>query len=202
MDTFNLDNYYGNKKAYHFRQARRFAMNNTQAAGPLWEFRWSPVDTTQLCAINRISLKALQNANATAEELRFNLKVARTFTAIDNTNVASILRSGDMQQLTSAFPASVLSNFVESSSATAASGGTYTLDTDPMAVGAFVSIATASTTVTGGGYQPVFDYCPQAGYEQPLCLKASEGWTVNLEVAKGATVGVVLFLEVAWTELQ
>ena len=196
--TVAFPNHYGGK-ATHFRQARRYAMASAQAAGALWEFRWA--STTGLCLVNRVVLKAVQIANATAEELRFNLKVARTFTVTDDTNTASILRSGDMQKLNGDYAASNLTEFRETNSATAASGGTKTLDTDSLVQGSFVSIATASTTVSGGGYTQVFSFNPIAAQEQPLRLEANEGWVISLEADKGATTGVVLILETAWTEI-
>jgi hypothetical protein len=175
-------------------------LNTSQAAGSLWEFRWG-ASTGALCLVNRVSLKGLQNANATAEELRFNLKVARSFTAVNSTNTASILRSGDMQKLNGDFADSLLTAFVETNSATAAAGGTMTLDTDSIAQGSFVSIATASTTESGGGYSMVFNYNPIASEEQALRLEQNEGWVISLEATKGATQGVVLILETSWTEI-
>lgn len=190
----------GGKKATHFRQARRLVLGSAQGAGPLWEFRWGN-SAGHLCLVNKVSLKAVQIANATAEELRFNLKVARSFTATDDTNTASILRAGDMQKLNGDFSDSLLTAFRESSSATAPTGGTYTLDTDSIAQGSFVSIATASTTESGGGYTMVFNFNPLAAGEDMLRLEQNEGWIISLEAAKGATQGVVLILETSWSEL-
>ncbi len=189
------------RKTTHFRQARRLVLNTSQAAGPLWEFRWGNT-AGAICLVNRVTLKAVQNANATAEELIFNLKVARTFTAADTTNTASILRSGDMQKLNGDYADSLLSDFRETSSATAAAGGTKTLDTDSIAQGSFVSIATASTTESGGGYSMVFNFNPLATEEQVLRLEANEGWVISLEATKGATQGVVLVLETSWAEVE
>lgn len=189
------------RKPSRFSQARRLLLNTSQAAGPLWEFRWG--DTTvsgSLAIIERVTLKGVQIANATAEELRFNLKIARSFTAADNTNVNSIVRAAALQQLSSHAPATLLTDFVETSAATAASGGSYTQDTDAIAIGSFVSLATASTSIGGPGF-PILDFSPE-GYNQfPLLLKKNEGWIVNLEATKGATQGVVIDLETQWTEL-
>jgi hypothetical protein len=186
-------------KLPQFRQARRLLLATSQAAGPLWEFRWAPADGKSLCLVNRVTLKGVQIANATAEELRFNFKVARSFTAIDTTNVTSILRSGNNQKLSTKSPASILSGFVESSAATAASGGTFTQDTDSMALGSYVTLATASTT-NDGSEDPIFDFQPFLDTGQLLELRPNEGWIINLEVTKGATQGFVLYLEAAWTE--
>lgn len=196
----NLDVKRYGRVGSHFTQARRFLMNTSQAAGALWEFRWG--NASAICLVNRVTLKALQIANATAEELRFNLKIARTFTATDDTNTASILRSGDMQKLNGRKADSLLSAFRESGSATAAAGGTKTLDTDSIAQGSFVSIATASTTLSGGGYEVVFDFAPGAYSEEPLRLETNEGWVISLEATKGATQGVVLVMETCWSEVQ
>lgn len=197
----NVYGSFGGKKVTHFRQARRLLMASAQAAGALWEFRWGNT-LGALCLVNRVSLKAVQIAAATAEELRFNLKVARTFTATDDTNTVSIKLTGDMQKLNGDFADTLLTEFRESNSATAAAGGTKTLDTDSIAQGSFVSIATASTTESGGGYIMVFDFNPLAADEQVLRLEKDEGWIISLEVAKGATQGVVLVMETSWSEVE
>jgi hypothetical protein len=194
--NFNYRDY--GRSAAHFRQARRFAMASAQAAGALWEFRWS--STSALCFVHRVTLNAIQIANATAEELRFNLKVARTFTASDDTNTASILRATDLQKMNGDSDDSLLAAFRESNSATAATGGTKTLDTDSIAQGSFATIATLSTTARDP-QQLVFDFKPLESGEHPLRLEANEGWVISLEVTKGATTGVVLNMETAWTEV-
>lgn len=187
-------------KIAHFRQARRLLLATSQAAGPIWEFRWGNTDG-HLCLINKVTLKAVQIAASTAEELRFNLKIARAFTATDDTDTASILRSGDMQKLNGDFGDSLLTAFRESNAATAAAGGTKTLDTDSIAQGSFVSIASASTTESGGGYTMVFNFNPLAASENQLKLEQDEGWVISQEVTKGASQGVVLIMEASWSEV-
>lgn len=185
-------------KTNHFRQARRLALASAQAAGALWEFRWGTT-LGHICFINRILVNGVQIANATAEELRFSLKIARSFTAVDSSQVASILRSGDMQQLATRNSASVLTAFVESNAATAASGGTMTLDTDPICNGSYVTLATATTSVDGAD-DTIMDFCPLIEGYQCLRLDKDEGFVINLDAQKGATTGFIVNLEVAWTE--
>lgn len=174
-------------------------MASSQAAGALWEFRWA--NATSLCIVNRITLKALQIANATAEELRFNLKVARTFTATDDTNTASILRGTDLQKLNGDYGNSVLTEFRETNIATAATGGTKTLDTDSIAQGSIYCAGTVQV-VTFDTNATVFDFNPALGNEYPLRLEANEGWVISLEATKGATTGIVLLMETSWTEVS
>lgn len=185
-------------KVNHFRQARRLVLASAQAAGQMWEFRWGST-LGHLCFVERITLKGLQVGNATAEELRFNLKIARGFTAVDGTNTTSVLRAADNQKLNGDFTDSVLTGFVESNSATAAAGGTYTQDTDALSLGAYATLATASTTVDGSADE-LFDFNPAREGDQRLRLERDEGWMINLEAAKGATTGFVLYLETAWAE--
>lgn len=197
MATQNLD--YGiGYKTNHFRQSRRLALQASQAAGPLWEFRWGST-LGHVAYINRVKLMGAQIANATAEELRFSLQVARAFTAVDSVNTTSILRSLDNQKLNGDSADSVLTAFVESNSATAASGGTKTLDSDPIATGSYVTIATASTTFDGGP-DPIIDYCPLIEGDQCLRLEMNEGFIISLDAAKGPTTGFALYLELSWTE--
>lgn len=183
-------------KIYRFRQARRLLLATSQAAGALWGFRWGTTAGHQ-CYINRVTLKGTQIAAASAEELRFNLKVARGFTAADSANVASILRSGDNQKLNGDYGDSVLTAFVESNAAGAASGGTYTQDTDPITLGSYVTTAAAGVQ---GGHSVIFDYDPIPEDLPALRFEQNEGFVINLEVTKGATQGFVLDLEVEWAE--
>lgn len=185
-------------KVNHFRQARRLVLGVSQAAGPLWEFRWGSTLGHQ-CFVNRILLTGTQTANATAEELRFSISVARSFTAVDTVNTVSILRSGDNQKLNGDTADSVLTAFVESNSATAASGGTYTKDSDPLALGSYVTLAAASTA-NDGADDIVSDFNPVLEDYQLLRLERDEGFIISLDAAKGATAGYTAFLEVAWAE--
>lgn len=185
-------------KVNHFRQARRLTLATSQVAGPLWEFQWKTT-AGHICLIKRILLNGVQTGNATAEELQFNLKIARSFTAVDNTNVTSILRSGDMQQLSTKYGASVLNAFVESSAASAASGGTMTLDTDAICNGSYVTIATATTTFDGAD-DSIIEFSPFTEAQHFLRLDTNEGFVISLGATKGATQGFILNMEVAWAE--
>lgn len=185
-------------KVNHFRQSRRLLLATSQAAGPLWEFRWGTA-LGHICMINRICINGVQTGNATAEELPFNVKIARGFTVIDSANVTSILRSGNMQKFATRSPASVLSAFVESNAATAASGGTYTQDTDAITNGSYVTIATATTTLDGAD-DTIIDFNPISEGKHLLRLDVNEGFIVNLGATKSATQGFIVNLEVAWSE--
>jgi hypothetical protein len=199
MGTSNAFAYPIGYKISHFRQARRLLLATSQAAGPLWEFRWGNT-AGHLCLIKRILVSGAQIANATAEELRFSLRVARGFTAVDNTNVVSILRSGENQKLVGDTRDSVLTAFVESNAATAASGGTFTSDTDPTSNGSYISLAAVTTTFPSSDLE-IIDFNPFfEGLTQCLVFEQDEGFTINLDVTKGATQGFILNMEVAWVE--
>jgi hypothetical protein len=188
------------KKVHHFRQARRFAMNSSQAAGPLWEFRWGN-GTGDFALINRVWLRGIQIASATPEELRFNLKVARSFTATDDTNTASIKVTDDNQKLSERKDDTRLTAFRESDAATAATGGTKTLDTHSIAQGSFVSLTTPPADTIVGAVD-IFDFNPISHGEELLKLEQDTGWVISLEATKGATAGVVLLLETSWSEVE
>lgn len=183
-------------KVSHFRQARRLPLASSQLVGPLWEFRWGA--TTGICYVTRITLKGVQiGAAATPAELRYNLTFARGFTAVDTTNTASILRSGNMQKLNTAFSASLLTAFRESNSATAPTGGTYTQDTDPLAIGAYSTVATPTVD---GATDTIFDFQENADGDQPLRLNTNEGFIINLEASTSGQSNFTQFLEVCWIE--
>lgn len=185
-------------KVNHFRQARRLLLATSQGAGALWEFRWGSTLGHQ-CVINRIVLTGIQNAAATAEELRFSVYVARAFTVIDATNTASILRSGDNQKINGDSADSVLSGFVESNSATAPAGGTKTLDSDPISTGAYYTLAAATTTIDGSD-DIIIDLNFASEDSESLRLEKDEGLVITLDAAKSASQGFALNLELSWTE--
>jgi hypothetical protein len=182
-------------KVAHFRQSRRLVLANSQAAGPLWEFRWG--SSLGLCYVTRVTLKGFQIGNMAAQELGFNLTAARSFTLADATNTASILRTLNKQKLNTASSVSILSEFRETNSATAAAGGTYTQDTDPMAIGAYSTVATPTID---GSSDVLFDFKPAEEADQLLRLNANEGFLVNSSIAAPASTAFVLYLEVAWAE--
>jgi hypothetical protein len=183
-------------KVAHFRQSRRLALQNSQAAGVLWQFRWGNSSGAK-CYVSRVILKAVQTGNMTAQELRFNMTVARSYSVSDTTNVASILRAGDNQKLNKAFVASLLTDFKESNAASAASGGTYTQDTDSMALGSYSTVATPTID---GGVDEMFEFTPSLDGDQTLRLQANEGFMINLEAALSGTAAFVCYLEVCWVE--
>lgn len=188
----------GYKRA-SFRQARRFVTNASQAAGALWEFRWGTT-TGAICQINRIEVEGLQTGNDNSAEVRVSCFVARTFTATDDTNTASILRSADNQKINGDYVDSVLTAFRESNSATAAAGGTKTQDTDPFATGSYIVLATA-TTANDGSQDVIIDYNPIAQGVEPIRLEQNEGIIVTLDAAKGGTNAFNLYLTIDWLEL-
>lgn len=183
-------------KVAHFRQGRRLVLGSGQAAGPLWEFRWG--SALAICFVTRVTLKGIQNGTAaTPGELRYNLTRALTFTAADPTNTASILRSGNMQKLNTAFASSLLSEFRESNSATAPTAGTYTQDTDPIALGSYSTVATPTVD---GSSDTIFDFQYISDGDQPLRLNKNEGFIVNLEAALAGQSNFIQYLEVCWVE--
>lgn len=183
-------------KTYHYRQARKYVMPNSQAAGPIWEFRWS--SSLGLCFVTRVTVKAIQTGTVTAgSELRFDLTVARGFTLADPTNTVSILRATNNQKINTAYGASILGEFREANSATAAAGGTYTLDSDPIAIGSY---STVTNPTIDGGVDEMFNYQPYADGDQVLRFNKNEGFIINSQVAAQAANSFTLYLEVNWVE--
>lgn len=191
-------------KVAHFRQARKYTFPGSIAGNtPIWEFRWGA--TTGICYVTRIIVKAVQtNATPSASfEFPFNIQVARSFTAADPTNTTSILRSGNNQKLNTAFLASKLSEFREKdSSANAATGGTLTQDSDPIAIGSYFTVVPAAGTPTfDGGPDSVCDFTYSWDGDQCLRLNANEGFVVNYTGGAGpVTPGLNVYLEVCWVE--
>lgn len=183
-----------------FRVARRFTPASTTTAGILWALR-NPTASTVLAVLLRARLRAIQvGAPSAAIEDRFNLTIARSYTVMDTTNGTDIAPTTGKQKLRATMADAAL-QIRESSAAGGASGGTKTLDPNPIATGSFWVLAALPTGE--GRAIDIFDYAPDPALgEHPLVLAADEGVVIQNENAFGATSGIVLQLETVWAEVS
>lgn len=182
----------------HYIVSRRFVPAGTTLAGILWSLR-NPTASVVTGVLLRARLRALQVAAPTAAiEDRFNLKVARAFTVAETTNGTDISPAAAMQKNRTTMSNGVLT-LHESAVAAGITGGTKTLDTNPIATG---SLWVLAALPTGEGRMiDIFDYAPRVqDGEHPVVLAAEEGVQIANENAFGATSGIILQLETLWAE--
>lgn len=180
-----------------FRLSRRLVPAASQT-GILWVFR--NAHATRLAVVDRIKLQLLQVAAPTAAiEARFSVIRAFSYTVIDGTGITAITPAANEQKLRST-SANAVTAVLEANVAAGASGGTRTVDTNPIASGA-VWVPAALQTASIQAPTPVIDYHPVAGLH-PLVCGTNEGFFIRSDVTLGATTGVVLLLDLQWTEVD
>lgn len=174
-------------------------ISGTMAAGlaagaEIFQFRWA--DNSKLCVVTSVTLDGF-SGSATAFTAGFanaQMWVARGWTAVGSGGTAVTLTGNNMKAKTS-MP-STLVNDIRYSATAALTGGTKTLDAQPVGQYAF-SIGTVVNT----NYlaQPIDLFHADPGGEHPLILAFQEGFVLRATVPAtgtwqwGATV--------TWTEL-
>ncbi len=183
----------------HNRVARRFVPAATTLAGVLWAGRFTTA--AKLAVVTRVRLRALQvGAPTAAIEHQFTLSRVTGYTATDTTGSAAITPAAGKQKMRTEDDDALLV-LREANIAAGASGGTKTIDTDPLAIGSFWAMAALSAAE--GKPVDVLTYEPRihAG-EAPLVLAANEGFVIENKNNFGTASGIILQLELAWLECQ
>lgn len=186
-------------KGNAFQIARRLAPQASQTAGILWELR-NP-SATNLVVLQRARLQLLQvGAPTAAIEDRFSLKIARGFTAVDATGSADITPTTNDQKLRTSFSATT-SLLRESTAAGGATAGTKTLDTNAIALGS-VWVPIALQTASIEPPTEVFNFTPDLsrGIHPPVFAQ-NEGFAISNENSLGTASGIILLLELIWSEV-
>jgi hypothetical protein len=181
----------------HYRVARRFVPAATTLAGILWEGRFPTAG--KLAVIKRIVLRGLQvGAPTAAIEDQFTLSRATGFTAADATGSAAITPGAGKQKVRTTMDDALLI-LREANVAAGASGGTKTIDTDPLATGSMWVLAALSAAQ--GSMQEILRYEPDiASGEHPLVCAPDEGWVLENKNAFGTASGIILQVEIDWLE--
>jgi hypothetical protein len=129
----------------------------------------------------------------------FKLTFVRSYTVADTTGSVSIAAAANMQKLRTSMGNSI-AELREANVAAGCSGGTKTLDGNPLITG---SVWVLAALPTGAG-QPglVMDLTPDmARGEHPIVLAQNEGLCLENGNAFGAASGIVLHTMVSWSEV-
>jgi len=180
----------------HYRVAQTVGLVATQTAnGTLFSFRWG--DATRLAAITYMRLQLMQTAAATATIWpRYQIFVARSFTASDSSGTAITLTGNNMKKRTN-MGTTLVTDMRFSAAAAGLTVGTRTLDANPI-----MEMPTNSTITTPNAvlYSAVLDM--EAG-DMPIILAQNEGFIVRgPTTAFGAAGTADLVVDVAWAEVS
>ena len=181
----------------HYRVSRRLVPAATTLAGILWAARFTSAG--KLAVILDVKLDVLQvGAPTAAIEDQFTLSRATGYTATDTTGSVAITPAAGKQKMKTTYDDALLV-LRESNIAAGASGGTKTIDTDPLARGSLWVLAALSAA--GGAPVEVLRYQPGImNGESPLILAPDEGLVLENKNAFGTASGIVLSLTMAWLE--
>ena len=163
------------------------------AASLVFGMRWAPSPNTLLALIRRINVSAGCVTGFTAGFVTLNVFAARAYTVLENTGGTAGTFTGNNAKRRTAFATTAGMGCYISTTA-AISGGTATLDTDPLATISVSAVATAGQTVIA----PIDIYSAK-GTDYPLTLANSEGFVIKATVPATGTwqIGVT----VDWDEI-
>lgn len=180
----------------HYRIATTISLVATQAAnGTLFSFRWG--SSARLCypVFMRLSLIQLTAATATIFP-RYQIFVARSFTASDSAGTAITITGNSMKKRTN-MATTLVTDIRKSAAAAGLTAGTRTLDADPMLEMSTISTA---TTPNSTQYSRELDFTDRV--EHPLVLAQDEGFIVRGPTTVFGAAGTAdLSVEISWAEL-
>jgi hypothetical protein len=182
----------------HYRFARIIAIQVNQTSNvSLGAFRWS--DATRFCIIKKIRLSCLQTAAATATIFpRFQVFVARSYTANDSSGVALTLTGNSFKKRTN-MGTTLVGDIRVSNVAAGLTAGTRTLDADPI-----IDMSTQQTITTPNNvrYDAELDIGAGDG-NCPVILAQNEGIIVRgPTTAFGAAGTADLVWDMSWAEVN
>jgi len=179
----------------HYRLATTIALVVTQAAnGTLFSFRWG--DATRFCVIFYLRMEILQTAAATATIFpRYQIFIARSFTASDSVGTAITLTGNNMKKRTN-MGTTLVTDIRKSAVAAGLTVGTRTLDDEPI-----VEMTTNSTITTPNAiaYRKELDYTNTG--DMPHVFAQNEGFIIRGPTTVFGAAGTAdMPVEVAWAE--
>lgn len=180
----------------HFRMSFRLVPTASQAVGYLWAMRNATAG--MIVQVNLVRLRALQvGAPTAAIEDRFSLFAARPYTASETTGGLT-QGTAIKTKLDSQFAGSQV-NLQQTNVAAGLTGGTRSLPDQAIASGS-LWVPAAVPTATVQGMTEIFTYQPDVASERVLTLYKDEGWMLSCDNALGTASGIVLYLDLMWSE--
>lgn len=172
----------------------------TGSAGHVFAFRWS--DATRLCLVRLLKINyTVVTGFTAAQELSFDAFVARGYTA-DHGGGTALTLGGNNQKKRTSMGTSLVTTAASAriASATALTGSSFTLDANPILVGAGKTLA-AAATVQDIAFSELMDMT-DGGAEHPIVLAQNEGIVVRNGILMGAGGTVRMGIQFAWEEVS
>lgn len=181
----------------HYRVAQTIGLVVTQAAnGTLFSWRWG--DATRFAVLNFIRLELMQTAAATATIWpRYQVFIARSFTASDSVGTALTISGNNMKKRTN-MGTTLLTDARFSAAAAGLTVGTRTLDTQPI-----MEMTSNSTITTPNAiaYSKALDMTD--GTDMPFVFAQNEGWIVRGPTTVFGAAGTAdLTVDASWAEVS
>lgn len=185
----------------YYRLATTIPLAVTQAAnGSLFSFRWG--DATRFCVLYYIRLEeSMTSATATAAIIdeRYQVFIARSFTASDSVGTAITLTGNNMKKRTN-MGTTLVTDIRVSAVAAGLTVGTRTLDANPIMELQTMVLAAIPTANFVMPYSKLLDM--RNGDESPIVLAQNEGFIVRGPTTVFGAAGTAnLIVDIAWAEV-
>jgi hypothetical protein len=163
------------------------------ANAPIFSLRWT--QASNLMLIKRVTLSAAGDTVAfTAGAAKFDLLVARSYSATD-TGGTSILPTGNQNKMRASTMGTTLLADARQSATATLTAGTRTLDTNPIG-----SVCLQALAIAGSKMLDPFAIFDQRPGEYPLVLAQNEGLVLQTTVP--ATGTWKFAIKIDWTEIS
>jgi hypothetical protein len=168
------------------------AAGTITSLGKIAAFRWAPTITTYLARIRRIKVSMGDLAGFTAGFASFHAFFGRAYTVADSTGATASTMTGNNAKLKTAWATSNGAILYVSTTGLI-SGGTVTMDTNPIATIAASVVATAGQPVI-----PAYDLFRAEAGDHGIVLANQEG--IVLQAIAPATGSMSFGITVEWDE--
>lgn len=166
---------------------------NLGAASLVYGFRWAPTPNTLLCLVRRVMITMGNVTAFAAGFIAMNMFAARSYSVLETSGGTLGTYSTNNAKLRTSFAASAgVTNYMTTTAAI--SGGTATLDADPMG-----QLSTSVTATAGAPPTTPTNLFSAAPGECPLILANQEGFVIKATVP--ATGTWQLGVTVDWDEV-
>lgn len=169
------------------------AAGTATSLGKLFAARWAPTNTLALAAIRKVEVSVGEVTAFTAGFCSLQMFFARAYTAADATGATASTMTTNNGKLRTSYPTSQGMVF-QTATTGLISGGTSTLDAQPMGI---VSSSVLATSGAPPWPQPVTLFLAEPG-DTPMVLANNEGFII--QAIFPATGTATLGYKITWDE--
>lgn len=167
------------------------ALTVVAANDPIWSVQWTA--TEHICVVKRIAISVgVTTAYGTAQNTRYGLYFARSYTVADSGGTAATLTTNNGKKDTS-YPITQITD-MRIGTTGALTAGTRTLDAQPLDSAQFGTSALALASFVEWHYGATAS-------RQELILRQNEGLVINNLLLMGATGVLMVHVTMEWAEV-